>query len=124
MRFIVGFKTQRRKVHLDFGRPADIRGLMRWRTPASAPEEAPVRDAMEFRKLATKRWRYYRKGNEAATSLNDLSRRIQANSFAEVGFLLLAKAPWHPAAPVLTDHFFVPGPTLEHCRRQYQQMAG
>jgi hypothetical protein len=200
MRFIVGFETRRQKVNLDFGRPGDIRGLMRWRAPISTLEESPVLDAMEFRKLATKRWRYYRKGNEAATSLNDLRRRIQTNSFAEIGFLLLAKAPWHPVAPVLgccfcrrswchhlivdflavhpkvlthaggrvrgvgtgiiyslvrladelgigtiwgeatqgsatfyekvlglsrvKDNFFVEGPTLEHCRRQYQQMGG
>jgi hypothetical protein len=200
MQFVVGFERRRRKVNLAFGKPADIPGLMRWRVPAFADEHAPIRDAIEFRKLATKRWRYYRKGNEAASSLKDLRGRIQANCFAEVGFLLVAKAAWHPSAPILgccfcrrswchhliidflavhpkvlaqvggrvrgvgtgimyslvrladdlgvgtiwgeatqgsaqfyekvlglrrvTDHFFVQGPTLEHCRRHYKQIAG
>ncbi len=56
---------------------------------------------MEFRKLATKRWRYYFKGNEAATSLAGLKRAIRTDPSAETGFLLVAKAPWHATTPVL-----------------------
>ena len=79
----------------------DMRGLLRWRIATSERDDPQVRDAMEFRKLATKRWRYYLKGHDAATSLPHLKRAIRANPNAEVGFLLVAKAPWHPAAPVL-----------------------
>ena len=78
----------------------DMRGLLRWRIATSERDDPQVRDAMEFRKLATKRWRYYLKGHDAATSLPHLKRAIRANPNAEVGFLLVAKAPWHPAAPV------------------------
>lgn len=175
----------------------DMRGLMRWRTSAAGRSDPQVRDAMEFRKLATKRWRYYLKGNEAATSLGELRRSIRSDPSAEIGFLLMAKAAWHAAAPVLgccfcrrswshhlivdflavhpevlagaggrmrgvgtgmiyslvgladvlgigaiwgeatrnsapfyekvlnlpkvTDHFFVQGDTMEHCRQQYQR---
>jgi hypothetical protein len=60
-----------------------------------------VHDALEFPKLATKRWRYYLKGKEAAMDLGQLRRAIRANRFAEVGFLLLAKAPWHAELPIL-----------------------
>jgi len=197
MRFIVSFEGKRRFVNLVFGRPMDIQSLARWRASPGARSDPQVRDALEFRKLATKRWRYYLKGHEAATSLRHLQRTIRVDPYAEVGFLLMANAPWHPAAPVVgccfcrrswshhlivdflsvhpkvlagaggrvrgvgtgiiyslvrladelristiwgeatrnsapfyqrvlnlpevTDHFFVQGETMEHCRLQYQR---
>lgn len=101
MRFIVSFEAQRRSVDLVFGTPMDMRELLRWRTSAAERSDPHVRDAMEFRKLATKRWRYYLKGNEAATSVRELKQSIRANPSAEIGFLLMARAPWNKAAPVL-----------------------
>src|SRR5204863_1635882 len=74
---------------------------LRWRSSQTGRSDPHVRDAMEFRKLATKRWRYYLKGNEAATSLLQLKQAIRANPSAEVGFLLMAKARWPAPAPVL-----------------------
>ena len=197
MQFVVSFEGQRRSVELGFGTPMDVRQLLRWRASAAGRGDPHVRDAMEFRKLATKRWRYYLKGNEAAISLGGLKRSIHAHPSAEVGFLLMAKAPWHEVAPVLgccfcrrswchhlivdflavhpkvlagtggrirgvgtgmiyglvgladvlgittiwgeatqnsalfyenalnlpkvTDHFFVQGETMEHCRKQYRR---
>jgi hypothetical protein len=168
---------------------------MRWRVFGVSRGDPHVRDAMEFRKLATKRWRYYLKGHEAAISLVELKQAIRANPSAEVGFLLIGKASWHPAPvlgccfcrrswchhlivdflavhpkvlagagervrgvgtgiiyslvelanqlgigtiwgeatknsapfyerilnlPKVTDHFFVQGETMEHCRKQYR----
>jgi hypothetical protein len=110
MRFIVSFEGERRLVDLVFGTPMDMRGLLRWRTGAAARNDPQVSDAMEFRKLATKRWRYYLKGNEAATNLRGLKQRIRADPTVEVGFLLMAKAPWLPAIPVLACCF---------CRRSW-----
>lgn len=88
-------------MNLAFGKPMDMPGLMRWRTTLARRSDPQVRDAMEFRKLATKRWRYYFKGNEAATSLAGLKRAVAAGPSAETGFLLMAKAPWHTTTPVL-----------------------
>jgi len=110
MRFIVSFEGEHRLVNLVFGTPMDLRGLLRWRTATATRSDPQVRDALEFRKLATKRWRYYLKGNEAATSLRELKRAIRANPSSEVGFLLMAKASWHPAIPVLACCF---------CRRSW-----
>lgn len=101
MRFIVSFEGKRRAVNLTFGTPMDMPALMRWRAPTTEHEDLHVRDALEFRKLATKRWRYYLQGDEAAVSLRDLRRAIRADGYAEVGFLLLARAPWHPQLPIL-----------------------
>lgn len=110
MRFVVSFEGRRRFVNLVFGTPMDMRGLLRWRTSASGRSDPQVRDAMEFRKLATKRWRYYLKGNEAATSRGELKQAIRTNPSAEVGFLLMAKASWQPAIPALACCF---------CRRSW-----
>jgi N-acetylglutamate synthase-like GNAT family acetyltransferase len=110
MRFIVSFEGERRFVNLVFGAPMDIRQLLHWRTGAAMRGDPQVRDAMEFRKLATKRWRYYLKGNEAATDLRALKRAIRTNPAAEVGFLLIAKASWHSAIPVMACCF---------CRRSW-----
>ena len=101
MRFIVSHEGRRRVVSLAFGTPMDMPALMRWRTTLTRRGDPHVRDAMEFRKLATKRWRYYLKGNEAATSLAGLKRAIRNDPSAETGFLLVAKAPWHTTTPVL-----------------------
>ncbi len=101
MKFIVSFEGRRRSVDLVFGTPMDMRDLLRWRAPTTGRSDPQVCDAMEFRKLATKRWRYYLKGNEAATSLVELKRVVRDNPSAEIGFLLMAKARWHRATPVL-----------------------
>src|SRR5438067_1054575 len=101
MQFMVSFEGQRRFVNLVFGNPMDIRRLAQWRTSAAGREDPHVHDAMEFRKLATKRWRYYRQGNEAAMSLAELKQAIRTNPSTETGFLLVAKAPWYQATPVL-----------------------
>jgi hypothetical protein len=101
MRFSVSFEGRRRSVDLVFGKPMDMPALMRWRTSTTQRKDPHVRDAMEFRKLATKRWRYYIKGNQAATSLGELQRAVLDNPSAEIGFLLMAKAPWHRTTTVL-----------------------
>lgn len=101
MKFTVSCEGQRRSVDLVFGTPMDMRELLRWRVPAAGQSDPHLRDALEFRKLATKRWRYYLKGNEAATSLLELRHGVRASTCAEIGFLLMAKAPWHKTAPVL-----------------------
>src|SRR5437867_9495802 len=101
MHFTVSFEGRRERVTLEFGKPMDMPALMRWRAAKEGREDPHVRDAMEFRKLATKRWRYYLKGNEAAISLAQLRRAIHSTEFGEVGFLLLARAQWHSHPPVL-----------------------
>jgi hypothetical protein len=57
VKFVVSFEGQRRVANLVFGTPMDMPGLLRWRSSVSERSDPQVRDAMEFRKLATKRWR-------------------------------------------------------------------
>src|SRR5207244_2172791 len=69
-----------------------------------------VRDTLEFARLASKRWRYYRRSIATATSLADCNAAIQHDSHAEVSLLLLVCADWFPSSSVLG---------LAQCRRTW-----
>jgi hypothetical protein len=49
-----------------------------------------VREAVEFTRLAAKRWRYYSRIDEAAESFAGLSRKIQTETKCEVAFIMVA----------------------------------
>ena len=48
-----------RPVELMFGRESDLPLLREWRLPPKLRGHEPARDAVDFARLATKRWRYY-----------------------------------------------------------------
>src|SRR5438477_12224958 len=101
MQFLVMTAVGPKRVKFLFGGPADLAHLSRWRAPGVTATDARVRDALEFRKLAGKRWRYYFRGNEAATSVSQLQGMIRREPSMEVGFILIARAPWSHVTPVL-----------------------
>jgi hypothetical protein len=98
------------RVGLSFGNEGDAAMISRWRAPASDDETAAVRDSLEFARLASKRWRYYRRSIPTATNLPEFRAAIARNSQAEVSFLLLAKADWFRSRSALG---------LAQCRRTY-----
>ena len=51
-------------------------------------------DALEYARLASKRWAYYHRNSETATSLPQLRSAIQKNPRAEGAFMLIARAAW------------------------------
>ena len=73
MQFLVMTDDGPKSVKFLFGRSADLAQVSRWRAPAVTATDARVRDALEFRKLAGKRWRYYfrRLGESLATRRGD-----------------------------------------------------
>lgn len=89
-----------RAIVIEFGRPADADKLRSWRSPRDAASHA-MSDALEFGKLAGKRWRYYLKRNEAALSLEELTACIGKVPQAEIGFLVVAKSTWKPGPKML-----------------------
>jgi hypothetical protein len=88
-------------VEIEFGRPVDADRLRGWRVAKDHPLSHAMQDALEFGKLAGKRWRYYLKREEAALSLDELVRGIASQPQAEIGFLLVAKPTWKPAPRTL-----------------------
>lgn len=89
-----------RELLIEFGRPADADKLRGWRVSAEV-DSAAIQDAMEFGKLAGKRWRYYLRRNEAAQCVDSLVSGILQDPQAEIGFLLVAKPSWKPAPNLL-----------------------
>lgn len=56
-----------------------------------AGESSPaIREAVEFTRLAAKRWRYYSRSGEAVESFADLQREIRRDSKSEIAFIMLA----------------------------------
>jgi len=101
---------QPRPVQMRFGNEADLAELRRWRFPARLRANPHVRDALEYARLASKRWAYYHCNGETATSLPQLRASIQRNSRAEVAFMLIARASWQPEPNLIG---------LAYCRRSW-----
>ena len=61
MKFQVLVGDEPHPVELMFGSEKDVMKVSRWRAPATARRNPAVRDTLEFARLASKRWRYYRR---------------------------------------------------------------
>src|SRR5436309_1477567 len=84
--------------------------VSRWRAPAVVREKAAVRDTLEFARLASKRWRYYRRSICTATNVAEFKAAVSQNTEVEISLLLLARADWFPSSSALG---------LAQCRRTY-----
>ena len=69
MRFQVLVDGKPKPVELVFGNARDVALVDRWRTSISVAARPGVRDRLEFARLASKRWRYYRKSISTAKNL-------------------------------------------------------
>ncbi|PWU16002.1 MAG: hypothetical protein C5B50_14275 [Verrucomicrobia bacterium] len=110
MEFQVVVADRPRRVGLVFGNERDAMQVNRWRAPASVREKTAVRDSLEFARLASNRWRYYRRSIPTATNLAEFRAAIATSPQAEVSFILLAKADWFQSSSALG---------LAQCRRTY-----
>lgn len=79
-------------VRLEFAKAGDDSVLKKWKAPRQHSRPDLAADAIELAKLAGKRWRYYLRRNEAATSMDELLEKVGASPRCEVGFILVAKA--------------------------------
>ena len=59
---------------------------------ASNQAAQTVKDAVEFTRLAAKRWRYYSEAGEAVKSLAELRQALSRDKRCEVAFILIATA--------------------------------
>ncbi len=75
---------------LRFASEAEIQRYHRSLPPFARQAPGALRDAVEFTRLAAKRWRYYSHQGEAAKSLTDLRHRIRPTSTCEVAFIMVA----------------------------------
>jgi len=75
---------------LRFASKAEILRYHRSLAPFARQPSSIIREAVEFTRLAAKRWRYYASGGEAAESLTNLQRKVRRDSTCEVAFIMVA----------------------------------
>ncbi len=97
-------------VEMRLGNENDLAEVRRWRSPARFRANPHVRDALEYARLASKRWAYYHRNGDTAIALPQLRSAIQKNPRAEVAFMLIAKASWYSGSDLVG---------LAYCRRSW-----
>jgi hypothetical protein len=75
---------------LRFASKAEIQRYHRSLAPFTRQASSIIREAVEFTRLAAKRWRYYATGGEAAKNLTDLQRKVRHDSTCELAFIMIA----------------------------------
>jgi hypothetical protein len=80
------------QVRLEIARMGDDSEMKKWKAPRKHSRPDLAADSIELARLAGKRWRYYLRRNEAATSMDELLEKIATNPKSELGFIIIAKA--------------------------------
>jgi hypothetical protein len=75
---------------LRFASQSELRSYHRSLSPFASESSTASREAVEFTRLAAKRWRYYSSGGEAAESLASLRHTIRCNAKCEGAFIMVA----------------------------------
>lgn len=76
--------------NLRFATKAELQRYHHSLSSALGESSQAIRDAVEFTRLAAKRWRYYSEAGEAAESLAGLRQAFGRNKRCEVAFILIA----------------------------------
>ncbi|MDP1592611.1 MAG: hypothetical protein Q8M07_32915 [Prosthecobacter sp.] len=90
-----------RRMPIRFGVPSDADGLKSWRAGRGHIFPAAAKDAVEYAKLASKRWRYYSHRDEVARTMAEFESRVGGGTKSEVGFLLVAESDWDDAPQMM-----------------------
>lgn len=94
VRFQIEVDDRVREAELRFGTDSDVRSLARWRCPGKTGGSEAIPDALEYARLASKRWRHYRRAGATVTSLAELRAGIRRNPKTEVAMILVVRATW------------------------------
>ncbi|MBI3850024.1 MAG: hypothetical protein HY298_07010 [Verrucomicrobia bacterium] len=78
------------KATLRFANQAELRRYHRSLSPFARKSSTIIREAVEFTRLAAKRWRYYSRTDEAAESFAGLQREIRRDAKCEIAFIMVA----------------------------------
>jgi hypothetical protein len=83
------------KAMLRFASSGELRCYHRSLSPFARETSRIVREAIEFTRLAAKRWRYYSRSDEAAENFAGLQHEIRRDPKCEVAFILVATIQQH-----------------------------
>lgn len=104
--FQIEVDGQLREAALRFGTNRDVRSLTRWRSPKQLGGSEAIFDALEYARLASKRWRHYRRTSATVASLGELRGCIRRNPKSEVAMIFVACATWSSPTPILGFAYF------------------
>ena len=105
-RFQIEVDGQAREVELRFGTDRDARTLTHWRFQTQPGSHEAIPDALEYARLASKRWRYYRRTSATVASLDGLRAAIRRDPKSEVAMILVACPAWPSPTPILGFAYF------------------
>jgi hypothetical protein len=108
--FHIKIEGERRQAHLRFASKVELRRYHQSLSTFASESSKTIREAVEFTRLAAKRWRYYSRIDEAAESFAQLRRKIRAETKCEVAFIMVAT--------IRQDHRDLPV-GLAYCRRTW-----
>jgi hypothetical protein len=101
MKFRVRVNNDDLPVEFVFAKQNDIAQLSRWRSPTNLCDNPHVQDAIEYCRLANKRWKSYQAIGRTAASVNEMTRAIKRDAHMEIVFVMLACAKWHNPSHIL-----------------------
>ena len=88
--FRIKVEDSPQKAMLRFASRSELLRYHRSLSPFAAEASTTVREAVEFTRLAAKRWRYYSRSEEAVESFSDLQRALRRDPTCEVAFIMVA----------------------------------
>jgi hypothetical protein len=88
--FHIKIDGELRLANLRIATKVELRRYHRSLSSLSANSSQAILEAVEFTRLAAKRWRYYSRIDEAAESFAGICRAVRAETECEVAFILVA----------------------------------
>lgn len=105
-RFQIEVDGQPREAEIRFGNDRDVHSLTRWRFQSEPGANESIPDALEYARLASKRWRHYRRTGATVTSLSELRDAIRRDPKSELAMIFTAHATWRSRTPILGFAYF------------------
>jgi hypothetical protein len=88
--FYIKINGVARPANLRFATTVELRRYHQGLSNFAKASSRAVREAVEFTRLAAKRWRYYSRLDEAAESFAGLCRNVRAEPTCEIAFIMVA----------------------------------
>jgi hypothetical protein len=96
MQFQVRHGIKNIVLDFSFARNEDFARLRHWRNSKQRQRSSPIQDALEYARLANKRFKSYRQRGRTVESLDELLFKIREQPRGEVVFTLMAHLPSDP----------------------------
>lgn len=101
MEIPIKLNGERRKVEVIFAKPEDFKFVAEWQTAVGDDQSRKRLDAVEFARLAVRKYEANRESGVYANDLEDISDHVLNNPKEEVGAFVILKCDWYPGTRVV-----------------------